>query len=693
MRIGIDIGGTFTDIVALRGDGQLLTKKVPSSSDNYGRAILKGLEDMFGEHGADARSVAEVRHGTTIASNTILEHKGARTGLITTKGFRDVLEIRNLRMPRLYDITWQKPAPLIERYLRLTVDERIDTHGAVLAGLDPGEAERAVDRLLAFNVEAIAVCFLNSFANPVHELLVKEIISRRAPDLPCCISYDVLPEIKEYERTSTTVINTYVMPAVAKYLSSLHEDLRGIGLDAPLLLMQSNGGLTTADEAIRQPMHIIESGPAAGVIGAQALARTIGLSDLVTFDMGGTTAKAALIENGQVARSLEHQVGGGIMIGSRLLTGAGYTLKVPAIDLAEVGAGGGSIVWIDAGGTIQIGPQSAGAMPGPACYDMGGTEPTVTDANILLGYLNPSYLVGGGLRLNAERAGAVFNERICKPLGISSAHAAYGAHQIAASNMIRAIKAVSSERGRDPRRFTLLAFGGNGPLFAAGMARTLGMGRVIVPPSPGLFSSFGLLYSGVEYYHTRSFRRLLRRIDLAELDAAFNSLAGKARNQLAASGFHGAAARIRRNANLHYQGQTYELPVPLADGPLDEAAIAHLAEAFGQEHELTYGHRASAEEPVELVSIQVVGYGVSDRPAVPDGVRIRQPSMSKHPPMREAYFGPEAGWLSTPVLDRADLVEMRDGPVIIEEYDATCVVPPGMRVCVDGYGNIAIDVM
>lgn len=693
MRVGIDIGGTFTDIVALRDDGELLTRKVPSSSDNYGRAILKGLQDMFGEHRADARSVAEVRHGTTIASNTILEHKGARTGLITTKGFRDVLEIRNLRMPRLYDITWQKPAPLIERYLRLTVDERIDTHGAVLIALDRGEAERAVDRLLASNVEAIAVCFLNSFANPVHELLVKEIIKLRAPDLPCCVSYDVLPEIKEYERTSTTVINTYVMPAVASYLSSLHGDLHGIGLDAPLLLMQSNGGLTTADEAIRQPMHIIESGPAAGVIGAQALARTIGLSDLVTFDMGGTTAKAALIENGQVTRSLEYQVGSGIMIGSRLLTGAGYTLKVPAIDLAEVGAGGGSIVWIDAGGTIQIGPRSAGAMPGPACYDMGGTEPTVTDANIILGYLNPSYLVGGGLQLNAERADAVFNERICKPLGISAAHAAYGAHQIAASNMIRAIKAVSSERGRDPRRFALLAFGGNGPLFAAGMARTLGMGRVIVPPSPGLFSSFGLLYSGVEYYHTRSFRRLLRRIDLAELDAAFNSLAGKARSQLAASGFHGAAARIRRNASLHYQGQTFELPVALPGGPLDEAAIAALAEAFGQEHELTYGHRASAEEPVELVSIQVVGYGVSGRPAVPDGVRTRQPSMSKHPPMREAYFGPEAGWLSTPVLDRAGLVAPRNGPVIVEEYDATCVVPPGMRVCVDGCGNIAIDVM
>ena len=692
MRIGVDIGGTFTDIVALSDDGRLLTKKVPSSTGDYGRAIIDGFQDLFREHALEPDQVAEVRHATTIASNTILEHKGARTGLITTKGFRDVLEIRNLRMPRLYDITWQKPEPLVERYLRIAVDERIDAQGHVLTALDRADAEQAVDRLLAAKVDAIAVCLINSFANPAHEQMIQEIVRQRAPTLPCCISFEVLPEIKEYERTSTTVINTYVMPEVARYLTALRQDLRDIGVRAPLLLMQSNGGLTTAEEAVRKPMHIIESGPAAGVIGAQALARAIGLSDLVTLDMGGTTAKAALIENGEVARSPEYQVGGGIMVGSRLLTGAGYTLKVPAVDLAEVGAGGGSIVHIDAAGTMQVGPESAGAVPGPVCYDKGGERPTITDANVILGYVNPSHLVGGELKLNAERAKSVFARAIAEPLDLSLAQAAYGAHQISASNMIRAIKAVSSERGRDPRRCALFAFGGNGPLFAAGMARTLGMRRIVVPPSPGLFSSFGLLYSGVEYHHSRTFRRLLAGIDVAALRTAWEELAETARRQLAASGFTDAAARIRRSANLHYQGQTYELAVALPDGPLDAASVAGLAEAFGQEHERTYGHRAGTDEPVELVSIQVIGQGLTDRPAVPDQVKVLQPARAASVPARDAYFGFEAGWLSTPVLTRADLATARDGPLIVEEYDATCLVPPGMRAAVDPHGNIVIDV-
>ncbi|MEE8279365.1 MAG: hydantoinase/oxoprolinase family protein, partial [Alphaproteobacteria bacterium] len=490
-RVGVDIGGTFTDIVFLGADGKIHTKKISSSVEDYAQAIADGLDQVFGETGLQASAVEELRHGTTVASNAILESKGALTGLITTKGFRDILEIRNLRMPRLYDLTWEKPVPLVERHLRVVVDERVNAQGGIDKPLDPKDAERAVDELLALKVEAIAVCLIHSYANPKHELMIKEIISKKAPGLPFCISFEVLPEIKEYERTSSTTINAYVMPIVASYLASLRKNLDGAGVTVPLLLMQSNGGLTTADEAARLPMNIIESGPAAGVIGAQALARAGGLPNIVTFDMGGTTAKASLVENGEVTRSIEYQVGGGIMMGSRLLTGAGYMLKVPAIDLAEVGAGGGSIVWIDAGGSMQIGPQSAGADPGPLCYDTGGTEPTVTDANVLLGYINPNYLVGGELKLDASKARAVFEDRIAKPLGLSVEHAAYGAHQIAASNMIRAIKSVSTERGRDPREYALFAFGGSGPIFGAGMARELRMKRIMVPPSPGLFSSFG----------------------------------------------------------------------------------------------------------------------------------------------------------------------------------------------------------
>ena len=688
-RVGVDIGGTFTDIVLLGDDGTIHTAKISSSVGNYAAAIVEGLSQLFRETGLDGRVIEEIRHGTTVASNAILEHKGARTGLITTKGFRDILEIRTLRMPRLYDIAWTKPPPLVERYLRQVVDERVDAHGTIERALDLADAERAVSVLMAEKVEAIAVCLLNSFTNPRHELMIAEIVRKRAPGLPLSVSFEVLPEVKEYERTSTVVVNAYVMPIVSSYLRALRRGLDEAGIPARLLLMQSNGGLTTDTAAVERPINIIESGPAGGVVGAQALARAKGLPKILTFDMGGTTAKASMVEDGEVTRAAEYSVGAGIMIGSRLLTGAGYTLKVPAIDLAEVGAGGGSHVWIDAGGSLQIGPESAGASPGPVCYDKGGETPTVTDANIVLGYINPAHLVGGAVRLNAAKARQAFTDKVATPMRMSLEQAAYGAHLIAASNMIRAIKSVSTERGRDPREFALFAFGGNGPLFAAGMARALGMKRIVVPPSAGLFSSFGLLYADVEHHYARTFRRLLRKADLAEIEAAWAVLAGQALDQLKVEGFSDARARLRRSASLHYQGQSYELTVPMPDGPIDDRMVAHLEEAFGREHEKTYGHRAGPEEPVELVAMQVVGQGLRDG-GVPAKVQSSR-AEPRPPPPRPAYFGPETGWLETPVLRRSDLAGGKRGPLIVEEYDATCVVPPGAHVGLDAGGNIVID--
>lgn len=688
-RVGVDIGGTFTDIVLLGADGTIHTKKISSSVGNYAQAIVDGLSEVFRETGLDGDVIDEIRHGTTVASNAILEHKGARVGLITTKGFRDVLEIRTLRMPRLYDLGWTKPQPLVERYLRQVVDERVDHTGRIERALAPTDAERAVDALLAENVEAISICLLNSFANPAHEAMLRDTVARKAPQLPMSVSFEVLPEIKEYERTSTTVINAYVMPIVATYLRALRQGLDGAGIPARLLLMQSNGGLTTDAAAAERPMNIIESGPAGGVVGAQALARAKGLPRIITFDMGGTTAKASMVEDGEVARAQEYAVGAGIMVGSRLLTGAGYTLKVPAIDLAEVGAGGGSHVWIDAGGALQAGPESAGASPGPVCYDKGGEIPTITDCNVLLGYINPGHLVGGAVKLNAEKARAVFETAIASKLGMSIERAAYGAHLIAASNMIRAIKAVSTERGRDPRDFALFAFGGNGPLFAAGMAAALGISRIVVPPSAGLFSSFGLLYADVEHHYARTFRRLLRQADLKEIDAAWNALATQASDQLAVEGFTGDRAKLRRSAALHYKGQSYDLTVAVPDGPIDAAMVKYLEEAFGQEHEKTYGHRAGPDEPVELVAIQLVGAGLRDGGAVPQTVRSSRPESSAQS-SRRAYFGDTHGWHDTPVLSRADLASGRTGPLIIDEYDTTCVVPPGARAELDAAGNIVI---
>jgi N-methylhydantoinase A len=690
-RVGVDIGGTFTDIVFMDAGGRIHTKKISSSVDNYARSIADGLAELFSAHGLSGEDVAEIRHGTTVASNAILERKGARTGLITSKGFRDVLEIRTLRMPRLYDIAWSKPPALVERYLRRVVDERIDGRGNVERALDPRDAEAAVRALLDEGVEAIAVCLINSFANPAHEYLVKAAIEKLAPDLPHCISYEVLPEIKEYERTSTTVVNTYVMPIVGRYLAQLRRDLDRTGLAAPLYIMQSNGGLMSDGAAQRMPCHIIESGPAAGVVGAQALARRMGVADIVSFDMGGTTAKASLVERGEVTRTQEYQVGAGIMIGSRLMTGGGYALKVPAIDLAEVGAGGGSLVWMDRGGALQIGPESAGAQPGPLCYGKGGTEPTVTDANLILGYLNPEYLVGGELTLDKARAESVFKTKVADPLGLSLERAAHGAHLVAAANMIRAIKAVSTERGRDVRDYALFAFGGNGPMFAGVMARQLGMRHIIIPPSPGLFSAFGLLYADVEHHHSRTFRRLTREADLDELNAAWDTLAREALERLAGEGFTAERARLRRAAAMHYQGQIYELNVPVPEGRLNRAALSALDAAFGDEHERSYGHKAGPEEPVEIVSIQVVAQGIREEAQVPDTIQSSRGEQQARPAAREAYFGPAIGWVTTPVLRRGDIDAGIDGPAIVEEYDATCVVPPHAKARVDDYGNILIE--
>lgn len=690
-RLGVDIGGTFTDIVVLRPDGAIHTRKIPSTVDDYARGIIEGVGDALSEIAVGPDNVDEIRHGTTVASNAILERKGPRTGLITTKGFRDILEIRTLRMPRLYDMAWEKPPVLVPRHLRVPVDERLDARGEVLRPLTHDEARNAVQRLLDQDVESIAVCLLHSYANPVHELILKEAIERLAPGLPYSLSFDVLPEVREYERTSTTVLNAYLKPIVGRYLQHLEANLSRVGMEAPVKLMQSSGGLTTVASAAESPVNIVESGPAAGVVGAQSLAVAMGLSRIITLDMGGTTAKASLVEEGEVTRASEYQVGAGIMVGSRLLTGGGYTLKVPAIDLAEVGAGGGSVIWCDSGGSMQVGPLSAGAMPGPACYDQGGLEPTVTDANVVLGYLNPRHLAGGSVPLNPDRARAVLHDKLAVSLSLSVEEVAFGAYRIAASNMIRAIKAVSSERGRDPRDFSLFAFGGNGPLFAATMARTLGIRRCVIPPVPGVFSAFGLLQAAREHHYRRSFRCLLRSADLQALNTGFAELEGPAQERLQQEGFASAAIMVKRHAALRYQGQTFELTIPVPSGEIGSAERQRMEADFGQEHERTYGHRAGDDEPVEVVTLEVVATAVDRELKLPNADQLTSSSAVSASQPRPAYFGTHMGWLETPILQRKDLVNARQGPLIIEEYDATCLVPPDAHAALDRYGNIVIE--
>ncbi|MSP05675.1 MAG: hydantoinase/oxoprolinase family protein [Acetobacteraceae bacterium] len=685
LRIGIDIGGTFTDLVAIDADGAVHTHKIASTPHDYGAGIVVGLQALL----TTAKGVvSEVLHATTVGSNTILEGKGARTALITTKGFRDALEIRDLRMPRLYDLHWVKPPALVERRLRLEVLEKTRPDGSIATPLDMGSLAEAIVKLRAENVHSLAICLLHSYANPAHERAVADAVRAALPGMDISISHEILPEIKEYPRTSTTVINAYVQPVVRAYITSLEARLKALGITAPLHLMQSNGGLAPAEFAAAYPAHIVESGPAAGVVGAAALAQRLDEKSLITFDMGGTTAKAGLVENGDVLRAEAIEVGGGVMSGSRLLVGNGYMLKLPAIDLAEVGAGGGSICSLDAAGAPKAGPQSAGADPGPACYGKGGTAPTITDCNLILGYLDPVGLAGGALPLNIDLARAAIQRDIAGPLGKGLEEAAYGMLRLAAATMMRAIRSVSVERGRDPRVFSLLAFGGNGGLFAAAIAAELGMKRVIVPPMPGLFSAVGLLLADTEHHASRSLRMRLPGGDISSFASVLAALEEEGQGRLTQDGFPPARRQVRRAALTRYVGQSSEISVALPAGDAT-TLLASLPRLFGDEHERTYGFRAPVSEPVELMGLAVIARGIPDKPRLPASIPLAR---ARTPASRRAWFA-GSGWVETPVTDRAGLAVARLGPLIVQEYDATCLVPKGTRAAADGFGNIVLDLM
>jgi N-methylhydantoinase A len=680
LRIGIDIGGTFTDLVAISPDGIVTTHKVASTPLDYGEGIIEGLRTLLADR---LGPVTDVLHATTVGSNTILEGNGAKTALITTRGFRDILEIRDLRMPVLYDIAWSKPRALVERRLRLEVTEKMRPDGSVAVLLDGASLRPVIAMLRAENVASVAICLLHSYANPAHEQAVARAVRDALPGIAISVSSEILPEIKEYPRTSTTVINAYVQPVVREYITALDARLRGLGIEAPLQLMQSNGGLASASFAAESPAHIIESGPAAGVVGGAALARRLDEPRIITFDMGGTTAKAGLVENGEVLRSEAIEVGGGVMAGSRLLVGAGYMLKLPAIDLAEVGAGGGSICRLDSAGAPKVGPDSAGASPGPVCYGKGGTAPTITDCNMVLGYLDPGGLTGGAMRLDLEAARVAVHRDLAVPLGLSIEAAAHGMLRLASATMMRAIRAVSVERGRDPREFAMLAFGGNGPLFAAGLAAELGIVRVIIPPLPGVFSAFGLLVADAEHHARQSIRVRLDAADPAHIGGIIAALTKAGLQRLVRDGFSADQQVSQRAASARYAGQSSEIEVALPAGEITPGLIAAL---FAAEHERTYGFRAPDGEPVELIGLSVMARGLPEQPRLPRRV---PPFTQAVPTSRRTWFADD-GWVDTPVIDRAGLSGTVAGPMIIQEYDATCLVPKGMTVRLDDFGNIRL---
>ena len=685
-RVAADIGGTFTDIAAVTEDGELLTWKLPSTPPNFADAVSTGIEALFRKHSIKLSEIDEVLHGCTVATNAILEQKGAKTALITTKGFRDVLEIQRVRVPKLYDPLYEKPSPLVPRNLRFEVDERLDANGRVIRELDLDQLNDVIEKLKKEDIEAIAVCFLHSFVNPTHEEMVETIIKKEFQECFVSISSQILPQKREYERTSTTVINSYVGPPVSRYLFALIQKLKLSNLTNRLTVMQSSGGVLDAESCLQKPAHIVECGPAAGVVGAEYIAKRSGFDNVITLDMGGTTAKASIIEGGTYTLAEEYEVGGGMSSSSALVGKGGYALKLPVIDIAEVGAGGGSIAWLDGVGSLKIGPESAGALPGPACYGLGGERPTVTDANLVLGYLNPKGLAAGTVLIDKTISESAIKKEIAEPMGLGLMETAYGIHSVANASMMRAVRAVTTYKGRDPRDFILFAFGGAGGLHAVELAKTLKIKKVLVPKAGGVFSALGLLYSNLEASETAPLLSLLAEVPLQAAEQLFLQMQKKITKTIG-----GDAEKItfKRFADLRFQGQAYELNIPFQNSFLNEEELKRLASSFEEKHLTRYGHAFSGEFPIELVNLRLMGIKSTLMPELTHAAKESKCEVCS----RKVYFGPNIGLVKSRVVSRDGLEHNAiEGPLIIEDYEGTVVVPPDCKAYLDDIGNIIIEI-
>ena len=687
-RIGVDIGGTFTDLVLSDARGRTWFGKRASTPAQPEQAVLTGIVDILQRAGLRPGDLAEILHGTTVGSNTLLQQSGACTGLITTKGFRDVLEIGRVRTPDMFDLQWDKPKPLVPRRLRREVTERIAADGSVVLPLDEDELRAVGGELAAAGVESIAICFINSFRNPAHERWADAVLRQSLPGIAITASVSVLAEMREYERTSTAVVNAYVLPILQSYLQRLSAGLLAMGIQAPLLVSDSNGGLAAARTAHEKPVFFISSGRSAGVVGAARLGRVAGEGDIVVFDMGGTTASASLVQGGEISRANEYEFRAGISTPARFIKAGGYMMRVPTVDVAEVGSGGGSIAWIDDGGLLHVGPVSAGAEPGPACYGLGGDRPTVSDANVVLGYL-PRSLAGGGLHLEIDKARVAIERDLAGPLGLSTEAAAFGVREVANANMARAIRAVSVERGIDPRDFTLAAFGGSGPVHACDLARSLDITRVMLPMMPGVFTALGMLTGDVERHFLTAMPGLLDDLDMAALEVAVTALRVQAEEALREENFTSAQMQFAFSLELRFEGQDSELPILLPEA-VGQASVTSLRRQFLAAYEAIYQY--AADDGIEVVNLRLLSCGVR-----PGKLDFRDLSISdtgethREAGKREVYFGRDHGWLQTVVLDRAAFSGEAAGPLILESTDSTVVVPPEGRVAGDGLGNLMIN--
>ena len=682
-RVGFDVGGTFTDFVLQAPSGELMTGKRLTTYPDPSAACLAGLDELIGRAGVAWTDLGQAVHGTTLGSNVVIERKAQGVGLLTTRGFRDVLIIGREKRYQVYDLQIEKPAPLVARRFIGEVTERVLADGSVRTPLDEADARRAIRALAARGVTTLAICLLHAYLNPAHEKRLAALVAEEAPHVTVTLSHEVSPTFREYERTSTTVVNAYVMTAIRAYLNGLRAALAERGYRGRLFVMQSSGGVATAEAMERYPVRMIESGPAAGALMAGVYGELAGHRDLIAFDMGGTTAKLALIEGGRpfTTTAFElHRVNNA--------PGSGLPMNIQAIDLVEIGAGGGSIARPRLG-VIAVGPESASSTPGPVCYGRGGVEPTVTDANLALGYLNPAFFAGGAMTLRPGDAARAIEDRLARPLGLSLEQAAWGIHTIVNTNMELATRVVSIERGRDPRTLTLVAFGGSGPVHGCRLAQALGIPRVILPAAAGVTAAIGLLAAEVRFDVSRTFVRRLDALDPARLDAMYAEMAAQARDVVRDAAVGGAVA-VTRSVDARYVGQGYELTVPVPTGALDGDALARVRAAFDEIYAARYGY-AQPAEPVETVTWKLSAVGGASRVALAKAAA--SPAAGADKGRRRAYFPETGGWIDCPIYDRYRLAagQAIAGPAIVEERESTSVLPPGTVATVDEYANLVVD--
>ena len=708
-RLGVDIGGTFTDLVWVDdATGEVRVGKLLTTPKDPAQAVEQGVLRLLEETGAAPAGVRSLIHGTTLATNALIERKGARTGLLTTAGFRDALEIGREGRYDMYDLFIDPPAPLVPRHLRLEVPERIAADGAVLRPLEATGARAAIAALLAEGVEAIAISLLHAYRNPAHEGALARLVAEAAPGLPVSCSSEVVPEIREYERTSTTAANVYVMPLMSRYLDDLERKLADMGIPGGFYIMLSSGGIATPATAKRVPVRLVESGPAAGALAAARAARQAGEGRLLSFDMGGTTAKACVIDGGEPLLAREFEVARA----DRFKRGSGLPIRVPVIELIEIGAGGGSIARLDRMGLLKVGPDSAGADPGPACYGLGGREPTVTDADLVLGYLDPDFFLGGRMRLDVEAARRAITDRVGTPMGTDLARSAWNIHRVVNENMAGAARIHGIERGKDLRAYPLYAFGGAGPVHAWHVGRILKVPRVLVPFGAGAASALGLLSAPLAFDFVRTAPQRLDQADWSRVNALFEEMEAEGRAVLRQAGVADGEIRLRRSAEMRYAGQGHEVEGPVPAGALGAGTLEVITAGFESAYRALY-HRTPMGVAIEALNWRLVvsgpepAAGGRNSAGASGGPLQKREATSQRSPLganvdqikaipkraRNAYFPESGGYIDTPVYDRYALAPGAGfaGPAIVEERESTTIIGPGARVRVDAWRTLVAE--